>query len=104
MRSISRVIPLVIVATVRMVGVGIGVVVAPHGPKEAPCPAAAAITSHVASSAQWAAQGTRLVRGVFTNGKGTYNSTYKNGNWAYGSMPVDAARFTRKWLACTVDG
>jgi hypothetical protein len=73
-------------------GVGIGVVTASHGPKEARHLAAAASTHHVASSALWAAEGARLVQGVLANGKGTYNSTYRNGDWAYESLPIDVTK------------
>jgi ABC-type phosphate transport system substrate-binding protein len=92
-RWISRVIPLIIAATVGMgAGVGIGMVAASHGPKQARHPAAAAATSHVASSAQWAAEGATLIQGVLTNGKATYNSSYKNGNWAYESVPIEVTK------------
>ena len=74
MRSISRVIPLLIAGTVGLgAGVGIGLVAATHGPTGTPRGPA---TTSIASSAQWAAEGDPVARDT-------------GGSWAYESIPID---------------
>ena len=73
-RSISRVVPLLIAGTVGLgAGIGIGLVAASHGPAGTPRGPA---TTSIASSAQWAREGTQLGR---DSGR----------NWAYESIPID---------------
>ena len=74
MRSISRVVPVIIAGIAGMgAGVGIGLLAASHGSVGT---LGGTVTSGVASSAQWAAEGARLVRET-------------HGNWAYESIPID---------------
>ena len=74
MRSISQVVPVIIAGIVGMgAGVGIGLLAASHGSVGTP---GGAVTTSVASSAQWAAEGAQLVRET-------------HGNWAYESLPID---------------
>ena len=74
MRSISQVVPVIIAGIVGMgAGVGIGLLAASRGSVGTP---GGAVTTSVASSAQWAAEGAQLVRET-------------HGNWAYESLPID---------------
>ncbi len=74
MRPISRVVPVIIAATVGTgAGLGIELLAASHGSVATPGGTA---TTSVASSAQWAAEGAQLVRET-------------HGNWAYESVPID---------------
>ena len=74
MRPISRVVPVIVAGAVGMgAGVGIGLAAASHG---SIATSRGPVTTGVASSAQWAAEGAQLVRET-------------HGNWAYQSVPID---------------
>jgi hypothetical protein len=93
MRSTSRVLAVIIAGTLGLAaGLTIGVIAAPHSSKGAPHEPPPAATVYFASTAKWAAEGAKLVNGVLTQGKGSVNTTYRNGNWAYESRPVDVTK------------
>ena len=73
-RSISRVVPVIIAGVVSVfAGVGIGVLAASHGSVGT---SRGPATTSIASSAQWAAEGAQLAR---ESGR----------HWAYESLPID---------------